>query len=138
MTAQTTDRKWWHDATCREHGPGMFEPAPGRNSLDNGQIVNARRICDGCPVKDACLTDALEREDAYNVTFRAGLTPEQLRAARRRTNTTRTNRGKGGHKLSPCGTPSAYKRHRRLGEPIDDACRDAYNEAERLRKRQTA
>lgn len=27
----------------------------------------------------------------------------------------------------PCGTVAAYKRHKRNGEPIDEACRDAYN-----------
>jgi hypothetical protein len=28
--------------------------------------------------------------------------------------------------LQPCGTDSAYQRHRRAGEPIDSACRDAH------------
>lgn len=28
---------------------------------------------------------------------------------------------------APCGTVSAYKRHKRNGEPIDDACRQAWN-----------
>lgn len=32
-------------------------------------------------------------------------------------------------KLAPCGTPSAYDRHRRNSEPIDDACRKANTEA---------
>ena len=30
-----------------------------------------------------------------------------------------------------CGTVSAYKRHKRNGEPVDAACRDAYNAAQR-------
>lgn len=29
--------------------------------------------------------------------------------------------------LAPCGTPAAYQRHRRRGEEIDDACREAIN-----------
>lgn len=29
--------------------------------------------------------------------------------------------------LMPCGTRAAYLRHYKRGEPIDDACRDAYN-----------
>jgi len=28
---------------------------------------------------------------------------------------------------APCGTVSAYKRHKRKGESVDDACRLAYN-----------
>ena len=30
-----------------------------------------------------------------------------------------------GQAIAPCGTPSAYSRHVRRGEPIDDACRKA-------------
>ena len=29
--------------------------------------------------------------------------------------------------LRPCGTETAYQRHRSRGEPIDDACRKAHN-----------
>lgn len=32
---------------------------------------------------------------------------------------------------APCGTVPAYKRHKRNGEPIDDACRQAYNTEQR-------
>lgn len=32
---------------------------------------------------------------------------------------------------APCGTVSAYKRHKRNGEPVDAACRDAYNAVQR-------
>jgi hypothetical protein len=31
----------------------------------------------------------------------------------------------------PCGTYAAYRRHQRHGEPIDDACREAYNAQQR-------
>lgn len=38
-----------------------------------------------------------------------------------------------------CGTASAYKRHKRKGEPVDTACREAWNayqrEMYRARKR---
>lgn len=30
-----------------------------------------------------------------------------------------------------CGTHAAWSRHRRLGEPLDDACREAHNAANR-------
>lgn len=32
---------------------------------------------------------------------------------------------------APCGTRAAFERHRRNGEPIDPACRDANNEYHR-------
>lgn len=31
----------------------------------------------------------------------------------------------------PCGTSAAYKRHKRNGEPVDAACREAYNADQR-------
>ena len=37
---------------------------------------------------------------------------------------------------SPCGTVAAYKRHKRRGEPVDDACRLAYNAEQRRLYRQ--
>lgn len=38
-----------------------------------------------------------------------------------------------GHDLAPCGTQSAYTRHVKRGEPIDDACRQANTEAKRAK-----
>lgn len=38
-----------------------------------------------------------------------------------------------GHAIAPCGTPSAYTRHIKRGEPIDDACRQANTEAKRTK-----
>jgi hypothetical protein len=38
-----------------------------------------------------------------------------------------------GRSLAPCGTPSAYYRHVRKGEPIDDACRRANTEFKRIK-----
>lgn len=35
--------------------------------------------------------------------------------------------------LAPCGTPAAYTRHVKRGEPIDDACRQANTEAKRVK-----
>jgi hypothetical protein len=38
-----------------------------------------------------------------------------------------------GQAIAPCGTPSAYSRHVKKGEPIDDACRKANTEAKRTK-----
>lgn len=40
-------------------------------------------------------------------------------------------RGRPPREPKPCGTLAAYRRHQRHNEPIDDACRDAYNTAQR-------
>ena len=44
----------------------------------------------------------------------------------------RPNREPG---LAPCGTRTAYNRHRRRGEPVDEACRPANNESAARRRR---
>lgn len=38
-----------------------------------------------------------------------------------------------GRTIAPCGTQSAYTRHVKHGEPIDDACRQANTEAKRTK-----
>lgn len=38
-----------------------------------------------------------------------------------------------GQTIAPCGTQSAYTRHVKRGEPIDDACRRANTEAKRTK-----
>lgn len=40
--------------------------------------------------------------------------------------------------LVPCGTPSAYHRHRRRGEPTDEACRRAVDDARKARNARKA
>ena len=50
------------------------------------------------------------------------------------------NRKRGGppRPLASCGTYAAYRRHLRRGEPIDSACREAYNEHQRTMARNRA
>lgn len=40
--------------------------------------------------------------------------------------------------LAPCGTVTAYKRHKRRGEPVDEACRVAARQAEAARRREAS
>lgn len=43
------------------------------------------------------------------------------------------DRKRGGppREPQPCGTLAAVRRHKRKGEPLDDACREAYNAEQR-------
>lgn len=34
--------------------------------------------------------------------------------------------------LAPCGTDSAFQRHKRRGEPVDEACREAHRRVRRV------
>lgn len=55
---------------------------------------------------------------------------ERQRAYRARQGA-RVGQSPGPPPSAPCGTVSAYKRHKRNGEPVDDACRLAYNAEQR-------
>jgi len=46
----------------------------------------------------------------------------------------RAAKGLRGMHLAPCGTETAYKRHRRRGEPIDESCRRAAAQRARSRR----
>ena len=67
---------WVTQAACRGPvDPAIFFP------INLQQEVEARAVCAGCPVKDACLAHALERGEADGIY--GGLMPKE-RAARSR------------------------------------------------------
>ncbi len=66
------DQRWRDEATCREVDAELFFPEVGENA------TAARRVCAACPVRTACLADALDRRDvAYGI--RGGMTPAERR-----------------------------------------------------------
>lgn len=77
-TQRKTD--WRDNAACVAPGvdPDIFH-AGDRNTLATGQ---ARTICDGCPSRVPCLTNAYNEGDEWGIY--AGLTPRQRRAALRK------------------------------------------------------
>ena len=48
---------WQRDAACRNHPPDWWFPAKGRS------VSAAKAVCAGCPVRDACLSWALDEVD---------------------------------------------------------------------------
>jgi WhiB family redox-sensing transcriptional regulator len=77
---------WRDSAECRDAEPTIFEPDDG-GTPDDLAWTHARSICRACPVRDACLDDALTVESPGQLRFgmRGGLTPdERERYARRR------------------------------------------------------
>lgn len=68
------------DATYAEADP--FHPEPNRGKPDYRE---ARSICEGCPVRQACLADAMATETkGERAGFRGGLTPDERQALYRR------------------------------------------------------
>lgn len=98
------DVHWWHRGLCWPDY-ALFD------SLDAGDIAEAKRVCKACPVKAECLEDALKHESAPGASrhgVRGGLDPDQ-RAGRR---------GDGIEH----GTPKGYRAHLKRGETACDPC----------------
>lgn len=73
---------WRNEAACKDADITIFYPVPeakiGRPpKIPSSSTIydEARTICNGCPVKDQCLTEAMAEEGgAQRFGFRAGLT----------------------------------------------------------------
>ncbi|WP_432041460.1 WhiB family transcriptional regulator [Streptomyces cadmiisoli] len=133
------DREWELKAACRSYNPEIW--------FSKGTWVQAKGICIGCPVREACLEATLDRESLTPDSLRSGIFAGLTGAQRAELAAARApeppvvepkpvpKKRTGGRQLAPCGTPSAYERHLRKGEPIDQPCRDAHNAALREYRR---
>lgn len=75
----TGDQSWAQSAECAKPGqPDMFP-----HESDSVGIELARATCNGCPVRQACLGQALDRNEAFGVW--GGLSADERRALRRNT-----------------------------------------------------
>lgn len=110
-----TDQTWRLQAACAGTDYEMWF-SEGKTAREALEICNGSRNNAPCPVRDQCLADALGEKLQYGI--RGGKTAPQRELLLKRT--------RGTKPLAPCGTPSAYTRHVRRGEPIDDACRAAH------------
>lgn len=103
------------------------------HSRDPEEQAEARAACLACPLRPACQAAVLGVERGWVAIDRhgiwAGLDGEQ-RAALDPTAGTLPTPGpdvhaRTGRPLARCGTPAAYRRHKRRGEPVDAACQAA-------------
>ena len=104
-------------AACVGHDPELWFRLD-KTLTDRDATKLAVAICSTCPVREACLAQALKDEGGVSVTGRhgifGGLTPEQRAGTRRQASL-----------LAPCGTPGAARRHRRRGEVVCGPCADS-------------
>lgn len=125
----------WRDAAaCRSEDPEIFFASP-LTAAGKATVRHAKTICWKCPSQLACGAWALDTRQAFGVF--GGMTEGERRVILRRRGV-RMNTSdpdaesaprKGGRPRAKCGTSSAYDRHVRLGEPIDEACRAAHTAA---------
>lgn len=72
---------WRERSACRQSDPDLFFPAgtPGQTA---GQIVEAKRVCATCPVREPCLEYALVSNEDFGIW--GGATEEERRRIRKR------------------------------------------------------
>ncbi|WP_405498284.1 WhiB family transcriptional regulator [Streptomyces sp. NBC_00096] len=91
--------QWQSRAACRELGSTrFFHPAGERGEDREERDAAAKRICAGCPVREACLGYALRTREPFGVW--GGLTEEERRALLR---PSRARRGAAGTPNGPGG-----------------------------------
>jgi WhiB family transcriptional regulator, redox-sensing transcriptional regulator len=70
------DGSWMDEALCAETDPEAFFPERG------GSTREAKRVCNGCPVRAECLEYALTNDERFGVW--GGLSERERRRLRRR------------------------------------------------------
>jgi WhiB family redox-sensing transcriptional regulator len=81
VAAGTWDvEKWRTESACRDEDVNLFFPA-GVTGPAAHQISEAKAICARCPVRDACLSFAIETNQEYGVW--GGTTEDERRVLRR-------------------------------------------------------
>lgn len=78
-------RDWRHDAACLDTGePELFFPL-GDTAYTHLQIAEAKDICEGCHVQQACLDWAVDHGQDSGIW--GGLTEDERRSLKRRATT---------------------------------------------------
>lgn len=74
----------WHEqAACSGEGTDLFFAPDGETPTEKDKREElAKDICNTCPMRIFCRDDALYRKDLEGI--RGGLTPDELKAERRR------------------------------------------------------
>jgi WhiB family redox-sensing transcriptional regulator len=61
MTVVVAMEPWMAEGTCAQTDPEAFFPVKG------GSTREAKKVCADCPVREACLEYALERDERYGI-----------------------------------------------------------------------
>ncbi len=115
---------WQDSAACIGADTAIFFPESG------DPVGPAKAICRACPVREQCLTDALNRGETHGVW--GGLSAKERRLFRRKNGLMK----KPGGWPQPInhGTNGGYHTHRRRGQQPCDACSQAHIRYERARR----
>ena len=120
-------RDWRDSANCQGLPTDMFYPEQGAGMA--ARFRAAKAVCEDCPVRQACLDDALAEEGTASRQHRWGIRGG-LTNAERELLAVPTR----APEPAQCGTWTAYRRHLKNGEITDAACREAAREESRRRR----
>ena len=81
LLLRSSTMDWRHQSACRDEDPELFFPV-GNTGPALTQIEEAKKVCNRCVVKDACLAWALESGQDAGVW--GGLSEDERRALKRR------------------------------------------------------
>jgi len=116
----TPNSEWRAKALCLGLDQELFFP----DSRQGQTYARARRVCGHCPVRQACLADALVEERYLSMEhisgMRGGLTPDE-RVARQPADRW-------------CGSQRGYRQHLERQEPICADCEKANEKFARQRR----
>lgn len=73
---------WTEEAACRGMGPDRFYPTDSEDDDDTEVAVAAKAVCESCPVREDCLTTAIETREQYGIW--GGMTSRERRRMIRR------------------------------------------------------
>jgi len=106
------------DIPCRTVDPNIFFPdIPG-------DWHKAKKVCGTCPVQQQCLDWAVQVGEIGNGIF-GGAGADRRRRLRREYEKVNGLRRQGKRRTAPHGTEARAKKHRRDGEELCEACREA-------------
>ena len=121
------------DRNCAGQNPEPW--FPDRNN--QREMHAAKALCNGCPVKQACLDDALRHETGLGKGSREGIfggkTPAERYALERKGTGEQSQRRRISH-----GTEGGYRTHLRRKEAPCDPCAEAAMQAARRRRERAA
>lgn len=61
VASASEDANWQERGTCKEVDPEIFFPEKG------GSTREAKAVCQRCPVRDACLEEALASDERFGI-----------------------------------------------------------------------
>lgn len=114
-----TGTEWMDDGACRDVDPELFFPA---RAVDTEP---AKRVCRGCPVREACLEYAVAERVVFGIW--GGTTERQRRRLRREARVAGMTHAT---RCEDCGAPFAHEHH--SARYCSAVCR---NRASRARRR---